>query len=206
MTKYVPEEILQPFVKRRFELTVEDDCIVWGFRVVIPETLQSRLLSELHDSHWGMVKMKAQARSLFWWPSLDEDIESKVNQCGICKQQHNLLSPAPVHTWRWATEPWQRIHLDFAEENKQMFLVFMDAYARWPEIIHMQSTTASKTIEVLRNLFASCGLPKEVVTDNGPQFIANEFELFLEMNAVKHIKTPSYHPALNGLAEISAEL
>ena len=148
-----------------------------------------------------MVKMKSLSRSLFWWPTLDEDIESEVNQCDICKQQCSMPATAPVHTWRWASGPWERIHLDFAEVKKEMFLVVMDAYARWPEIIHMQTTTASKTIEALRNLFAAYGLPKEVVSDNGPQFTSGEFETLLKMNAVKHIKTPAYHPASNGLAE-----
>lgn len=63
--------------------------MLWGFRVVIPEGLQSRLLSELHDSHRGMLKMKSL--SLFWWPTLDEDIESEVNLCDICKQQRSML-------------------------------------------------------------------------------------------------------------------
>lgn len=63
--KYVPDEALQPYMKRKFDLTVEDGCVHWGFRVVIPEKLQSRLLSELHDSHWGMVKIKSLSRSLF---------------------------------------------------------------------------------------------------------------------------------------------
>ena len=39
------------------------------------------------------------------------------------------------------------------------------------------------------------------MSDNGPQFTSGEFETFLKMNAVKHIKTPVYHPASNGLAE-----
>lgn len=77
----------------------------------------------------------------------------------------------------------------------------MDAHARWPEIVHMQTTTASKTIGILRGLFAAYGLPKEVVTDHGPQFISTDFGTFLQINAVKHIKIPAYHPASNGLAE-----
>lgn len=75
--KHIPGESLKPFLKRKFDLTVEEDCILWGYRVIIPETLQCRLLSELHDSNWGIVKMKALARSPFWWPTLDDDIETR---------------------------------------------------------------------------------------------------------------------------------
>lgn len=114
--KHVPDESLHPYAKRKFELTIEDDCVHWDFRAVIPDKLQNMLLSELHESHWGMVKMKSLSRSLFWWPSLDEDIENVVNSCNICQQQRSMPATAPVHTWKWASCPWERIHLDFANK------------------------------------------------------------------------------------------
>ena len=46
----------------------------------------------------------------------------------------------------------------------------MDAFARWPEIIYFHATT--KTTEAVRHVFAAYGLPKEVVTDNGPQLVS----------------------------------
>lgn len=98
-------------------------------------------------------------------------------------------------TWKWASGQWAGIHLDFAEAHKQLFLVVMDTYARWTEIVHMQSTTSAKTVEVLRNLFASNGLPQEVVTDNGPQLISCEMKTFLKLNGIKHNMSPAYHPA-----------
>lgn len=65
----------------------------------------------------------------------------------------------------------------------------------------MSSTTAGKTIEVLRGYFATWGLTDELISDNGPQFVAHEFETFLKNNGVKHIRSPAYHPASNDAAE-----
>lgn len=199
--KHIQDETLKPYFQRKYELTVEDDCLLWGLRVVVPEKLKDRLMSELHEHHWGIVKMKSLARSLFWWPTLDECIEQEASKCSVCLQQRSMPATTRVHTWKWSSSPWERIHLDFAEDHKQMFLVVMDAYARWPEIIPMHTTTSTKTIEALRTLFSSYGLPKEVVTDNGPQYVSQEFESFLAKNGVKHITSPAYHPASNGLAE-----
>ena len=42
---------------------------------------------------------------------------------------------------------------------------------------------------------------EQIVTDNSPQFIAEEFAAFMKRNSVQHICTIQYHPALNGLAE-----
>ena len=65
----------------------------------------------------------------------------------------------------------------------------------------MSTTTAPKTIEVLRQLFCKYGLPDQIVSDNGPQFISTEFAVFLKQNGVKHTRSAPYHPATNGLAE-----
>lgn len=65
----------------------------------------------------------------------------------------------------------------------------------------MSSTTAQKTVEVVRSVFASYELPVEVVTDNGPQFACHEFQEFLRKNGVKHMLTPPYHPQSNGAAD-----
>ena len=82
-----------------------------------------------------------------------------------------------------------------------MFLVAVDAHSKWPEVHTMGSTTAVKTLEVLRRMFASYGLPDQLVTDNGPQFLSEEFAAFVKNNGIKHIRTAPYHPASNGLAE-----
>ncbi len=74
-------------------------------------------------------------------------------------------------------------------------------YSKWPEVHEMKSTTAAKTIEVLQQLFARYGLPEQLVSDHGPQFVAEEFGTFLKQNGVKHIKFAPYHPSSNGLAE-----
>ncbi|XP_039541338.1 uncharacterized protein K02A2.6-like [Pimephales promelas] len=70
----------------------------------------------------------------------------------------------------------------------------------------MTSTSSSRTIEVLRNLFAAYGLPEEVVSDNGPQFASAEFKQFLDKNGVKQTLVPPYHPASNGAAERSVQI
>ena len=88
----------------------------------------------------------------------------------------------------WPTTPWTRIHIDFAEQGKQNFLiVVVDAHSRWPEIFAMSSTTTEATIVVLRDLFSKYGIPIQLVSDNGPQFRSAEFEAFLKANGVKQI-------------------
>ena len=40
------DEPLKPYWNRRAELTLEDDCIMWGIRIVVPAKLQEKVLEE----------------------------------------------------------------------------------------------------------------------------------------------------------------
>ena len=55
-------------------------------------------------------------------------------------------------------------------------------------------------------MFATHGLPRTLVTDNGAQFTSLEFESFLSNNGIRHVKTSPYHPASNGLAERAVQV
>lgn len=73
------------------------------------------------------------------------------------------------------------------------------------EGFEMTSTTRSKTIAVPRHLSAACGLPEQVVTDNGPQFTSDKFQAFV-LNSTIHVQHTGtccapYDPASKELAE-----
>lgn len=48
---------LHPFYHRRNELTVEENCLLWGIRTIIPKKFQDHLLQDLHENHPGMVNV-----------------------------------------------------------------------------------------------------------------------------------------------------
>ena len=64
------EPALSPYFARRNELTIEGDCLLRGIQVVVTHNLHKRVLELLHESHLGVVKMKALARSHVWWPGI----------------------------------------------------------------------------------------------------------------------------------------
>ena len=82
-----------------------------------------------------------------------------------------------------------------------MYLVITDAYSKRTEAYPTTNATASSTVEKLRTLFAQFGLPRTIVSDNGPCFKSEEFKAFLKKNGIQHVTTDPYHHSSDGLAE-----
>ena len=155
----------------------------------------------MHAEHLGISKTKQLARMYMWWPVIDRDIENRVKECLTCQETAKKPSDTQAH-WSWPAGSWKRLHLDFAGPYEgKVFLVIVDAYSKYLEIVPVTNTTFSNIITALGHLFSHFGLPDHIVTYNGPQFTSNKFGTFLRLNIIFHTKTAPAHPATNGLAE-----
>ena len=193
---------LEAFYRRRESLTIEQDCVMFRERTVIPTVLRTRVLKLFHRGHPGIHRMKSLARNYAYWPGMDHDIEEMVRRCSPCASAAKQPLKASLHSWPPATKPWQRIHIDYAGPHLgKFFLIVVDAYSKYPDVIPVPSMTSRQTVTALRKLCAQHGLPETLVSDNGTQFTSQEFKEFCRANAVNHILAPPYHPQSNGRAE-----
>ena len=174
---------------------------------MIPNVGQARLLTELHEGHSGISRMKTLVRTVMWWPGIDHDIENIVNKCSDCQLVRPAPPAAPLQPLTWPAWAWSRLHLDFAGPFlNYMFLVMIDAHMKWLEAIPICGATSQLTIQQLQTIFTHFGLPDTVVTDNDTCFVSIEFEQFLSENGIHHWKTAPYHPASNSLAERAMQI
>ena len=192
----------RPYRSKMNELTVEDGCVLWGGRVVIPPKLQGRVLDDLHLSHVGIVRMKMLARGYCWWPNMDKQVEDSVSGCTRCVENSTNPPSAILHPWERASRPWSRIHVDHAGPFLgHLFLIIVDSYTKWVDAYAVSSTSAENTIEKLRKSFAIQGIPDTLVSDNASGFTSSEFTEFMKKNGILHTTSAPYHPATNGAAE-----
>ena len=193
------DQELSSYFRRRWELGVEGGCVLWGCRVVVPVKGRQRAMEMLHEAHPGVARMKSLARSYLWWPGMDKQIEICVRECSTCQVSRKEPPVVPLQPWPWPDKPWTRIHIDYAGPMEgRMFLIVTDAHSKWVEIHTTTSSTSNVTIEMLRKFFATLEV---VVSDNATAFTSSEFAEFLKRNGIRHIRTPPYHPASNGLVE-----
>ncbi|KII74707.1 hypothetical protein RF11_15108 [Thelohanellus kitauei] len=159
----------------RNNISCEDDVLVMnlGFpRVLIPKSLQKETLKQIHKGHWGIVRVKQFAKRYCILPGIDRDLEKYAQdyQIGI-----SLLSPR-FHTY------FNRVHIDFLVPFKGfMWLIAVDANSYFPFVMKMNGFSTSNMVNALKSIFALEGIPKTLVSDNGP--------------------SPPYHTESNGQAK-----
>ena len=196
------ESEFRPYKQRATELSVQDGCVLWGSRVVVPKVGREIVTQILHEGHPGIVRMKALARGVVWWPGIDAELEAKVGTCITCQKHRKSVPTVPLHTWEFPSKPWSRLHIDFAGPFMgKTFLVLVDAYTKWLEVCTVPSCSSHSAIRFLRNVFSTHGIPEVLVSDNGTAFCSEEFNNFVKRNGIRHIRSAPYHPATNGLAE-----
>ena len=144
-----------------------------------------------HEEHQGIVKTKYRIRGKVWWPEMDKDVEKFRRVCHGFQVTSGFdpQSRCPAFFLQvllgglWSRSTRTPTH------RRESILVVINNYIRFLEVAFMKSTISAKIIEALTPMFARFGFPFSLRTDNGPQFVSEEFEAFLRTNGIQHQKS-----------------
>ncbi|XP_061178395.1 uncharacterized protein K02A2.6-like [Saccostrea echinata] len=179
-----PEDITECnyFVKKYWnfkeELSLYNGIVTKGRRLVIPLKLRSDILNQLHYGHMGVEKCKRRAREVVFWIGINSDIEKKVAECSVCNKYKRKQTKQPLKPHSVPLRPWQKLGLDLFELNRKSFLTVVDYFSKFFEICELQSTTSSSIINKLKPIFSRHGIPEELISDNAPNLVSDEFQRF----------------------------
>ncbi|XP_059222061.1 uncharacterized protein K02A2.6-like [Stomoxys calcitrans] len=109
--------------------------------------------------------------------------------------------------------PFQRLYIDLlgpyprSRSGNISFLIVLDHLTKFHWLCQLKSFTSKNIIRYLEsNVFHIYGVPEIVVSDNGTQFRANDFNKFLTSYGVKHIYTALYSPQSNASKRVNHSL
>lgn len=196
----IPEPLRYCY-KIKDSLDIEDGCIFYGNRVFIPPILRKSFLELIHREHVGSTRCKQIARSTFWWPKVDNDIDLHIKQCVTCQTVAKRKSDIPLMSWKKTTRPLERVHGDHFFYEGKSFFVLVDDYSFWIQCFPVKSTDTEGVIESIKEFCSTHGLFQSLVTDNATAFTAKYFKVFCDVNHITHMTSPAHHPQSNGLAE-----
>jgi transposase InsO family protein len=98
---------------------------------------------------------------------------------------------------------WGKLSNDFCGPfpSGYYLMVIIDEYSRYPVVESLTSLTAKSVIPLLVKTFSIFGIPKELISDNGPPFNSQEFRKFADNMGFKHRKLTPLWPRANAESE-----
>ncbi|UYV63652.1 K02A2.6-like [Cordylochernes scorpioides] len=188
------------------ELGVQNGLLMRSCRLVIPASMKLEILDKLHAGHFGITKTRLRARETVWWPGISEEIAETVRKCSVCIQEA-VSKHEPLIPTNFPTRPWQKIGMDLFKFENKWYLVVIDYYSRFPEMIQLDRLTASVVVRSCKSIFARHGIPETVVSDNGTQFeAAREFANFARQYGFTHVTSSPRFPQSNGMEEAGVKI
>ena len=192
---------LRPYWTFRDELSVMDGLLYKSSKLIVPKSLQNAMLDKIHESHLGIVKCKARARDVLFWIGMSTDIEDRVKSCGLCGQHQNVNAKEPMLLPDIPDRPWSKIAADLFEYQNHHYLLIVDYFSKWPEVIKLDNLSSKTTITCLKGLISRYGFIDEIISDNGPQFSSMDFKTFSTEFGFKHVTSSPHFAQSNGQAE-----
>jgi hypothetical protein len=108
---------IQPFICVKDELTIvptsEGSILLCNNRIVIPTTLQQRVVNIAHEGHMGIVKTKQLLREKVWFPAMNNLVESTLAQCLSCLASTPCNNTEPLRMTKLPEKPWSHVSADF---------------------------------------------------------------------------------------------
>jgi hypothetical protein len=185
----------------REELSLEDGLIYKLDRLVIPLKQREESLQTLHQGHFGVEKTKLRARETIFWPGINQDIQNMTAHCGVCQEYQNSQQKEPLTTHEVPTRPWEKLGSDLFELESANYILIADYFSRYPIVKKLASTTSKAIINCFTEVFSEHGVPKLLITDNGPQYASLEFKNFSKEWEFTHYTSSPRYPQSNGFAE-----
>lgn len=183
-------------------------------RLFVPASVRSQVLQWGHATrltcHPGVRRTVTFLRRRFWWPSLAQDTRDYIAACLVCARNKvsnqppaGLLHPLPV-----PSRPWSHIALDFvtglpSSAGKTVIMTVVDRFSKAAHFVALKKlpSAAETAALVVDHVFRLHGIPKEMVSDRGPQFISKVWRAFCYAFGTKANLSSGFHPQSNGQAE-----
>lgn len=196
----VPKPIQQYWTFRE-ELSFTDGLLFKNGKLVVPSKMRDEMLERIHEAHMGIVKCKERARDVLFWPGMAKQIEDVVSKCDICNMHRNSNPREPLVSHPVPERAWSKLGMDLFHFRDADYLLVVDYFSKYPEIAKLSDMTSKSVIAVLKSLFARHGVPDELFSDNGRQFVSAEMRAFAASWEFSHTTSSPGFPQSNGQAE-----
>ncbi|XP_018402108.1 PREDICTED: uncharacterized protein K02A2.6-like [Cyphomyrmex costatus] len=196
----IPDSI-RVYATFKDELSIIDNLIYKGIRLVVPSSLRQEMLKRIHYNHLGIEKCKSRAREILFWPGMSKQITDIIQNCETCLRYQRAQKKETFVNKDIPQGPWQVIGVDLFYYAGCEYLLAVDYFSKYAEMAKLSDSSSSTVITHLKSMFARFGIPNIIYSDNGPQFKNSYFREFSSKWNFEHKTSSPRYPQSNGLVE-----
>ena len=157
------------------EITSVEGLLFKGDCVIIPTALCKVMKEKLQHGHIGIQRTRAIASQIMFWHSLHAEITDMISKCSACTENQAYQQKELLIFHEIPTEPWFKVGMVLFLFRSKSYLVVVDYYSSYMEACHLYHQTKSRdVISHVKAIFARFGIPRVVISDNGPQFSSTD--------------------------------
>ena len=198
--------LVTPYFDYRDELAVTDGLVFRGERLVIPKSLRSEIKKDIHCGHQGVESCLRRAREHVFWPRMNEELKQWIQTCETCREFEQTHCKETLMSHDIPERPWEKIGADLFTYKNKDYLITVCYKSNFWELDRLYDTKSSTVIKKLKAHLARYGIPKQLVSDNGPQFDSHEFKTFTKSWGIEHTTTSPHHSKANGKVESAVKV
>ena len=158
------------------------------------------MLKRIHSSHIG-VRCLQRARACLYWPRTSAEVKEHISTCETCRTYETKQPKETLMIHEVPQGPCRKVGSDLFTLNNCDYLVTVDYYSDYYELDKLPNAKAGNVIKATKSHFARHGIPEQLISDNGPQYISDEFKLFAREQDFEHKPVDPYNSQANGKVE-----
>ena len=200
-------DYLQLYKKYRKEIGTDDGLAYYKGRVIVPPTLRPAIIKLLHSAHQGLQGRIERASQMVWWPKINEDLERDKKSCEICNQVAPSNHKEPPKGTVYPEWPFQQVCADYFDLGGSKYLVIVDRFTSYPLLWKIGPGTCGTRglITMMMDMMQLFGVPEEITSDGGGEFIGKEYTQFLSRWNIRQRLSSAYEPHGNRRAEVAVK-
>ncbi|XP_033229779.1 uncharacterized protein LOC117181328 [Belonocnema kinseyi] len=169
-------------------------------RIIRKPQMQQNIIARVHENgHWALDKTVRQIQQKRYWPEMNRQVQSYIENCPICANKHNGRKiRADAVIMETAKFPCEIVNIDKLTYDGKSFLLLEDSLTRY---IWVTPLKTEEVYNAMHQFLHANPTPEKIITDNEQTFKSKKLKELIDQLGIQQIKISAYHPESNGIAE-----
>lgn len=180
-------------------------CIIRDVRKINSEDEKKVIMNDFHllpsSGHTGIRRMVNNIKKYYYWPNLEKDVRNYIGKCDKCQtQKYTKFVKEPLTITTTASSSFEKVFLDLIgpldrdDQGNTYILTLQCEITKYVEAYPLKTKTTQEVARAFaENFILRYGIPREIATDRGSEFISGTMRELCNILKVNQLMSTAYH-------------